>query len=456
MNLKELRISKGLKQESASKIAGVPLRTYKRYENDSKYENTFKYNQIFNLIKNSNFSRKTNSPKRVKILVAGIGYVGLSLATLLAVNNEVTIIDLIKEKVDLVNKKKCPFEDKEISKYLSKKSLNLKAEINSDESFKNKDIIIVATPTDFDSQTQTFNTQHVLSVIEQSYRINKKALIVIKSTIPVGFTGEIEKKYSEINIIFSPEFLREGHALFDNLYPSRIIIGVNKINEKVRLFAGLLENAAKNYNKAIYMSSSDAEATKLFSNAYLAMRVAYFNELDTYAKIKGLNTRNIIKGMGRDNRIGDYYNNPSFGYGGYCLPKDSEQLQSSFIDIPNNNLIKAIVESNQTRKDFIVQDAIIEAIKRSRKPINEITIGIYSLAMKSGSDNARSSASVDIMNALLEQGIRVIVYDKNFDDSVKNLNTFISESDLIIANRYSKELDSHKEKVYTRDLYSKD
>ena len=356
----------------------------------------------------------------------------------------------------MVNKHICPFKDNEISYYLKNKHLNLKAEISSEEAYKNKDIVIVATPTDFDPISGSFNTTNIMSVIDIVYRVNKKALVVIKSTLPIGFTTQISAKYPGIAIIFSPEFLREGSALKDNLYPSRIIIGADKVNKKVKQFAALLEECALNMNKTIYMSSSEAEATKLFSNAYLAMRVAYFNELDSYAKSKGLDTTNIIKGMSRDSRIGDYYNNPSFGYGGYCLPKDSAQLQSSFVDIENNNLIKAIVDSNQTRKEFIAKDIIKEAMKISNKKREEIVVGIFSLAMKSGSDNYRSSASLDILNALKNEGIKVIVYDKNYFDSIDSFDDFTKMSDIIVTNRYQECLSSYKTKIYTRDIYSRD
>ena len=458
MNLKELRISKGINQETAAKIVEIPLRTYKRYENDESYQNSFKYEQIINILSNIKKSKicKTACNNSLKIAVAGIGYVGLSLAVLLSQNNDVTITDIIQNKIDLVNKKKCPFSDKDISSYLKDKKLNLRAEYGSEEIYKNKDIVIIATPTDFNPNSNSFNVDSVESVISTIDKVNKNALVVVKSTVPICFTASMQKKYPKLTIIFSPEFLREGKALYDNLYPSRIIIGADKNNHKVKQFASLLEMNALNYNKAIYMTSSEAEAVKLFSNAYLAMRVAYFNELDSYAKSNGLDTAQIIKGMGRDPRIGDFYNNPSFGYGGYCLPKDSEQLQSSFVDIPNNNLIKAIVNSNQTRKEYIANDIFQEVKRRTNKNNAEITIGIYSLAMKSGSDNYRSSSSVDIMNLLKEKGLNVIVYDKNYSNSVKELSQFKQLSDLIITNRYHKELEDVKSKVYTRDIYTRD
>ena len=457
MNLKETRISKGLNQENAAKILGVPLRTYKRYETETKYQNSFKYQQFINLLNEINKTRNSKSYKSsLHITVAGIGYVGLSLATLLSFDNDVTITDIVDEKIKLVNKKKSPFIDDDISRYLEKKELSLKAIHSDEEAYRNSDVVIIATPTDFDPNTGSFNTESVASVIDMVNSVNKKALVVIKSTVPIGFTQSMREKYQKLEIIFSPEFLREGKALHDNLYPSRIIIGAERVTNKVKQFASLLESHARNFNKAMFMSSKEAEAVKLFSNAYLAMRVAYFNELDSYAKNKGLDSEQIIKGVSRDSRIGDYYNNPSFGYGGYCLPKDSEQLQNSFVDIPNNNIIKAIVESNQTRKEFIANDVIEEAQRKSGKDIKDITIGIYSLAMKAGSDNYRSSSSVDIMNLLTQRGINVIIYDKKYDNSVKSLDEFKDKADLIITNRFSEELNAVKEKLYTRDIYSRD
>ena len=458
MNLKELRISKGLNQLEASKITDVPLRTYKRHENDLSYQDSFKYEQMMKILKNHTKVKhnKTVVNNGLKIAVAGIGYVGLSLATLLSIDNDVVITDIIKDKIDLINNRKSPFKDKEIEEHLNHKKLHLKAAFSDLEAYKGKDVVVVATPTDFNPMTNSFNTDSVMTVIDLVNKANKKALVVIKSTIPIGFTSSIKEKYPELEIIFSPEFLREGKALYDNLYPSRIIIGADRLTKKAKTFASLLEKNAKNYNKAIFMKSSEAEAVKLFSNAYLAMRVAYFNELDSYAKSKGLNSKQIIKGMSRDERIGDYYNNPSFGYGGYCLPKDSEQLQNSFIDIPNNNLIKAIVDSNQTRKEFIANDIFLEAKNRTEKNNNEIVIGIFSLAMKSGSDNYRSSSSVDIMNLLKEKGLKVIVYDTNYTKSVKDINDFKQQADLIISNRNSPLLEDVKDKVYTRDIYERD
>ena len=456
MNLKELRLSKGLTQFSASKLTGIPLRTYKRFETDPSYASSFKHQQAYQIIKNSIINPTKTNNKTFDIAVAGIGYVGLAVAVLLSQTNNVTISDVIDEKVDLVNQKKSPFADKDISYYLKNKKLHLNARLSKADAYKEKDIVIIATPTNFNAQTNSFDTTAVTSVIDMVNNVNKKALVVVKSTIPIGFCREISKKYEGLHIIFVPEFLREGQALHDSLYPSRIIIGADKVTNIVKDFAHILEGSCLSMTKAIFMGSKEAEAVKLFSNAYLAMRVAYFNELDSYAKENDINTFDVIKGMSRDERIGDYYNNPSFGYGGYCLPKDSEQLQSSFIDIPNNNLIKAIVDSNQTRKEYIALDIIKEAMRISHKRKEEITIGIYSLAMKAGSDNYRSSSSVDVMNLLIEHGVKVIVFDKNFPNSEKDFDVFKDKADLIITNRYHHLLDDVKEKVYTRDIYSRD
>ena len=454
MTLKELRISKGLSQIDASKLTSIPLRTYKRIENNP---NSFKYHSAYKTINEyhiENNKKHSKTPlNNKKIAIAGIGYVGLSLGVLLSQNNEVIMVDILPNKVDLLNKKKSPFKDELIERYLLDKQLNIKA-TTDDSIYQDRDIVIIATPTDFNIHTNSFDTSSVEEVINRVNKFNKSALVIIKSTIPIGFTDLMNDRYKDLDIIFSPEFLREGKALYDNLYPSRIIIGCNKINKRIKEFASLLESSALNLNKAIYMSSSEAEATKLFSNAYLAMRVAYFNELDSYAMKKNLRSENIIKGMGFDPRIGDYYNNPSFGYGGYCLPKDSAQLSSSFLDIDNNNLIKAIVDSNQSRKEFIVNEIIETAKRKSNK--EDITIGIYKLSMTANSDNYRSSASLDIYYLLINKGIKVIIYDNNYPNSEHDLLSFINNSDVIIANRMEKELLPYKDKVFTRDIYQRD
>ena len=457
MTLKELRISKGLSQNEASKLLDIPLRTYKRMENDESFHNSFKYKHAYACIKEykKNKPSKPVSHKSYKIAVAGIGYVGLSLGILLSQDNEVTFVDILKEKVDLINNHISPIKDELIEQYLKDKPLNIKATLDS-SIYKDMDMVIVATPTDFDERSGNFNTSSVEQAINTVITNNPKALIIIKSTIPIGFTESIKNQYHNINIIFSPEFLREGHALYDNLYPSRIIIGGDKNNKQIKAFANLLEKHALNLNKTMYMSSTEAEAVKLFSNAYLAMRVAYFNELDSYALSHNLNTENIIKGMSRDPRIGDYYNNPSFGYGGYCLPKDSAQLSSSFVGIANSNLIRALLISNKTRKEYIAEQIIEYAVNKTNKDIKDITIGIYKLSMKANSDNYRSSSSLDIYNILINKDIKVIIFDNTYPDAITDFDGFINQSDIVITNRMYKELIPYKNKVFTRDIYKRD
>lgn len=458
MTLKELRISKGLTQLDASKITSIPLRTYKRIENNGPLANSFKYDNAYKIINQTQQKtiRNKTDNNEYKIAIAGIGYVGLSMGVLLSQTSQVVMVDVLQSKVDSINKHISPFNDLLINEYLPKKKLNISA-TTSNDAYKDADIVIIATPTDFNQKTNRFDTSSVESVIDVVNNLNPKVLIVIKSTVPIGFTDNMKRKYgNKFNIIFSPEFLREGNALYDNLYPSRIIIGCGKNNKKAKEFAHLLEKNALNLNKAIYMSSTEAEAVKLFSNAYLAMRVAYFNELDSYAMANNLNTSNIIKGVCRDSRIGDYYNNPSFGYGGYCLPKDSAQLSSSFVGINNNNIIEAILTSNKTRKELIADEIIRFAVNKTGKYIKDLTIGIYKLSMKTNSDNYRSSSSLDIMNILLDKGIKIIVFDKTYDKSVDSFAEFINKSDIIISNRMHKELSTYKKKVFTRDIYRRD
>ncbi|MDY0100814.1 MAG: nucleotide sugar dehydrogenase [Bacilli bacterium] len=388
----------------------------------------------------------------MKIAVIGAGYVGLSLAVLLSQNNEVIIVDIIEEKVDLINKRISPILDHEISDFFSNNKLNLKATINFNEAVKDAVFVIIATPTNYDEKVNYFDTSSVDSVIANTIKLNPNATIVIKSTIPVGFTKSRQEQYRSDNIIFSPEFLREGKALCDNLYPSRIIVGSHKDAGKV--FAGLLKEAAINKDVPIlFMDSTEAEAVKLFSNTYLAMRVTFFNELDTYAEIRELDAKSIIEGVGLDSRIGSHYNNPSFGYGGYCLPKDTKQLLANYEDVPNN-LIQAIVEGNRTRKDHIA-DMIIK-----RKPK---VVGVHRLVMKKDSDNFRHSSIQGVMKRIKAKGIKVIVYEPALDEQyffnskvIKDLNEFKKISDVIIANRFDEELEDVKDKIYTRDLFRKD
>ena len=442
MTLKELRISKSLTQQEASKISEVPLRTYKRIENDDNYQKTQKYQYTYKKIEEYVSKDKEEKSSISNVLVIGAGYVGLSISVILSRYINVDVIDIDEQKVEKINQRTPTFKDTEMVDLLKKK-LHLKAFLPDAQLYKNRDVIIIAIPTDYDQYTGLLDTSGITNIVNDIRKVDKEVLIVIKSTCYIGYTESLK----DMNVVYSPEFLREGKAIHDNLYPSRIIIGGDKSNKKVKDFTKLMQGITHNRARVLYMSYKEAEAVKMFSNSYLAMRVTYFNELDSYALSKDMNSKNIIEGISLDPRIGDFYNNPSFAFGGYCLPKDCKSLTTQINDIDDEGVIASIHRSNQNRKEYIAND-ILKLLKDKDNPV----VGVYSLNAKKDGDNKRGAAILDVISILKSNGIKVMYFNKE----EMSLDSFKEKVDLILTNRYDSSLDDIKEKVYTRDIFRRD
>ena len=448
MTLKEVRIAKGISQSEAAKFLNVPLRSYKRYEIQPNYIGTIKYNFYLDKLKNIKTKSKVQKIiRKPNVVIAGIGYVGITNGLLFSKKANISFVDISQQKVDLLNEKKCLLPNIDIVEAIKKTNFKATTDIFA---YKNADIVLIATPTNYDESIQSLDTFSVESAIKSIREINKNCLIVIKSTVPSGFTDRMLEKYNDI--IFCPEFLREQSAYHDAFYPSRIIIGAPTINKKIERFQLIIEKSIKNSVSVLFMSPKEAEATKLFSNAYLSMRIAFFNELDSFAIKNEIDSKNIIKGLGNDPRIGNLYNNPSIMYDGVCLPKDTKELQHELAGIENNQLISSITESNENRLSFIASNIIEFAQKITSKDRNEITIGIYNLHTRREMNGYKTSSSLRLFNLLKKLNINVIVFDKNYENSIKNFTDFINKVDVIVSNEYHKELKPYKNKVFTRSL----
>ena len=444
MKLKDIRLQKKISQNIASEICGVSLRTYKRLENEDKYLNTPKYNYCLEKLTTYESSKK-ELINRKNITVVGAGYVGLSAAVLLSKHHQVEILDINEDKIKIINSGHCPFLDKDIEKELKEGHLKLHASIVDKNAYKKRDYIIIALPTDLDEESGSFDVSAIKNTIKEIREVNKRVTIVIKSTVSIGFTDSL----NDNNIIFSPEFLKEGSALYDNFYPSRIIIGANEINAKTKQLAHILAANTKNNAPILYMKAKEAEAVKLFANAYLAMRVSFFNELDSFMLSEDMDAKNVIPGVSLDPRIGDFYNNPSYGYGGYCLPKDTTALSNLLSTKNNSELITSISKSNNSRKEYIASEILQYVSNKFHKPIKDINIGVYSCPSKMGSDNSRHASIRGVINVLTNKGVNVLMFDKNKDD----INSFYDRCDLIIANRIKDVPEQFLNKIYSRDIF---